>query len=43
MGTGTVPNVDLARKANLHLGKTASIWVDRTMCTSDDNIFACGD
>ena len=43
VGIGTVPNVDLARKANLRLGQTGSIWVDRTMRTNDENIFACGD
>jgi NADPH-dependent 2,4-dienoyl-CoA reductase/sulfur reductase-like enzyme len=43
IGIGTVSNVDLAKKADLRLGPTGSIWVDRTMRTSDENIFACGD
>lgn len=40
---GTVANVDLARKAELRVGPTGSIWVDRNMRTDDDNVFACGD
>ncbi len=43
VGIGTVANVDLARNANLRLGPTGSIWVDRTMRTIDENIFSCGD
>ncbi|MBA7699014.1 NADH oxidase [subsurface metagenome] len=43
VGIGTVSNVELAKKANLRLGPTGSIWVDRTMRTIDENIFACGD
>jgi NADPH-dependent 2,4-dienoyl-CoA reductase/sulfur reductase-like enzyme len=43
VGIGTVPNIDLAKKANLRLGPTGSIWVDRTLRTSDENIFSCGD
>lgn len=43
VGIGTVPQVDLAKDANLRLGPTGSIWVDRTMRTSDEHIFACGD
>ncbi len=43
VGIGTVSNVTLAKEANLRLGPTGSIWVDRTMRTSDENIFACGD
>ncbi len=43
VGIGTVANVDLAKKANLRLGPTGSIWVDRTMRTIDENIFSCGD
>jgi pyruvate/2-oxoglutarate dehydrogenase complex dihydrolipoamide dehydrogenase (E3) component len=43
VGVGAVANVDLARKANLRVGLTGGIVVDRTMKTSDDNIFACGD
>jgi NADH oxidase (H2O2-forming) len=43
VGIGTVANVELAKKANLRLGPTGSIWVDRTMRTIDENIFSCGD
>ena len=43
VGIGTVPNIGLAKDANLRLGPTGSIWVDRTMRTSDENIFSCGD
>jgi len=43
VGIGTVSNVTLAKEANLRLGPTGSIWVDRTMRTIDENIFACGD
>jgi pyruvate/2-oxoglutarate dehydrogenase complex dihydrolipoamide dehydrogenase (E3) component len=38
-----VANVQLARKAGLRIGLTGGIAVDRTMKTSDDNVFACGD
>ena len=30
VGIGTVANIDLAKNANLRLGPTGSIWVDRT-------------
>jgi NADPH-dependent 2,4-dienoyl-CoA reductase/sulfur reductase-like enzyme len=43
VGIGTVANIELAKRAGLRLGPTGSIWVDRTMRTSDENIFACGD
>jgi NADH oxidase (H2O2-forming) len=43
VGIGTAANVDLAKQAGLRLGPTGSIWVDRTMRTSDDNIYSCGD
>lgn len=43
VGIGTVSNVALAKKAELRLGPTGSIWVDRTMRTTDNDIFACGD
>jgi NADPH-dependent 2,4-dienoyl-CoA reductase/sulfur reductase-like enzyme len=43
VGVGAVANVDLAREANLRVGLTGGIVVDRTMRTSDENIFACGD
>jgi NADPH-dependent 2,4-dienoyl-CoA reductase/sulfur reductase-like enzyme len=43
VGIGATPNVDLARKADLPLGPTGGIVVDRTMRTPDARIFACGD
>ncbi len=43
LGIGAVANVELAQKAGLRLGMTGSIAVDRTMRTSDADIFACGD
>jgi len=43
VGVGAVANVDLARHAKLRIGLTGSITVDRTMRTSDENIYACGD
>ena len=43
LGIGAVANVDLAQRAGLRIGLTGSIAVDRTMQTSDANIYACGD
>jgi len=43
MGIGATANVELARKADLRLGPTGGIAVDRTMRTEDEHIFACGD
>jgi NADH oxidase (H2O2-forming) len=43
VGVGAVADVDLAKKAGLRIGLTGGIAVDRTMKTSDDNIYACGD
>jgi len=43
LGIGAVANVDLAQNAGLRIGLTGSIAVDRTMRTSDENIYACGD
>ncbi len=43
VGIGAVANVDLAQKAGLRIGLTGSIAVDRTMQTSDEHIYACGD
>jgi NADH oxidase (H2O2-forming) len=43
VGVGAVADVDLAKKAGLRIGLTGGITVDRTMKTSDDNIYACGD
>jgi NADH oxidase (H2O2-forming) len=43
LGIGAVANVDLAKEMGLRIGLTGGIAVDRTMKTSDDYIFACGD
>jgi NADH oxidase (H2O2-forming) len=43
LGIGAVANIDLAKKAGLRIGLTGSIAVDRTMQTSDENTYACGD
>lgn len=43
LGTGATPNVALARSAGLEVGVTGALKVDRTMRTSDSDIFACGD
>lgn len=43
LGTGATPNVALARTAGLEVGATGALKVDRTMRTSDPDIFACGD
>ena len=43
LGIGAVANIDLAKKAGLRIGLTGSIAVDRTMQTSDSDIYACGD
>ncbi len=41
--TGVKPNTALAIDANLEIGETGAIWVDKHMKTSDENIYACGD
>ena len=43
LGIGAVAYNELAKKAKLRIGLTGGIEVDRTMKTSDDNIFCCGD
>jgi pyruvate/2-oxoglutarate dehydrogenase complex dihydrolipoamide dehydrogenase (E3) component len=43
VGVGAVSNIDLAKEAGLQIGLTGAIRVDRTMRTSDENIYACGD
>jgi len=40
---GAAPNIDLARKAGLHIGSTGAIAVDEHMRTSDPAIYAGGD
>jgi NADH oxidase (H2O2-forming) len=43
VGIGAVANANLAKEADLKIGPTGAIVVDRFMKTSDENIFACGD
>lgn len=43
LGIGAVAYNELAKKAKLRIGLTGGIEVDRTMRTSDENIFCCGD
>jgi len=43
LGVGATPNVEIAKVANLELGPTGAIAVDRAMRTSHANVFACGD
>jgi len=44
IGVGAKPNTELAGRAELEIGPTRGIRVDRHMRTlSDENIFACGD
>jgi NADH oxidase (H2O2-forming) len=43
LGIGAKANIDLAKQAGLQIGPTGGIAVDRTMCTSDSRIYACGD
>jgi len=43
LSIGAAANVDLAKKTGLRIGLTGGIAVDRTMKSSDENIFACGD
>ena len=44
LGVGAAPNVGLAEAAGLQIGvQTGAIMVDRTLRTSDENIYACGD
>ena len=41
--TGVNPNVELARKAGLKIGKTSAIVVNQYLQTSDPDIYALGD
>jgi NADPH-dependent 2,4-dienoyl-CoA reductase/sulfur reductase-like enzyme len=43
VGVGAVANVDLAKEAGLRIGLTGGIRVDRTMLTSQEDVYACGD
>jgi NADH oxidase (H2O2-forming) len=41
--TGTKPNVELAQRAGLEIGKTGAIEVDKYLQASDPDIYAIGD
>lgn len=43
VATGVRPDVDLAKKAGLKIGKTGAIVVNTKMETNIKNIYACGD
>lgn len=43
LAPGVTPNVELARGAGLEIGVTGAIAVDKRQCTSDPDIYACGD
>lgn len=43
MGIGVKPEIRLAADAGLKIGKTGGIFVDKTMRTSDPDIYAVGD
>ncbi len=43
VATGVVPEVSLAKAADLHLGSTGAIKVNSRMQTSDPDIYAAGD
>ena len=43
VGIGAVANVDLAEDGGLAIGPTGGVQVDRTMKTSAEGVFACGD
>jgi NADPH-dependent 2,4-dienoyl-CoA reductase/sulfur reductase-like enzyme len=43
LATGTKPNVELAQKAGLKIGKTGAIEVNECLQTSDPDIYAIGD
>jgi len=43
VGVGAIAAVELAKEAGVRVGLTGGIAVDRTMRTSDESIFACGD
>ena len=43
LAPGVTPNVALARAAGIDIGVTGAISVDARLCTSDPDIYACGD
>ena len=42
-GTGSIPNVELARKAGIKIGESGAIAVNEYLQTSDPDIYAIGD
>jgi NADH oxidase (H2O2-forming) len=42
-GTGSVPNVELARKAGITIGESGAVAVNEYLQTSDPDIYAIGD
>lgn len=43
IGIGADANIELAEDAGLRIGRSGGIVVDKTMRSSDDKIYACGD
>jgi len=43
LAPGVTPNVRLAREAGIEIGVTGAIAVDARLCTSDPDVYACGD
>jgi NADPH-dependent 2,4-dienoyl-CoA reductase/sulfur reductase-like enzyme/rhodanese-related sulfurtransferase len=43
MAIGVAPEVELAKQAELNLGKTGAIATDNNFCTNDPDIYAVGD
>lgn len=43
LAPGVAPNVELASGAGLEIGPTGAIAVDTRQCTTDPDIYACGD
>lgn len=43
LGIGAIPNTALAERIGIEVDPDMGIKVDEFMCTSDPNIFACGD
>ena len=43
ISAGVIPNIELAKDCGLTIGQTGAIFVNKDMCTSNANIYACGD
>ncbi len=43
LGIGVKPNVELARRAGLQIGRTGAVQVDSSMRTSNPDVYAVGD